>query len=208
MDAVGNPPVNAPFLVLDAAARTASLTRTLASAPESGEIWVFGFGSLMWNPGFDHDRSHPAVLDGYQRKFHIWTAMARGTPECPGLGLCLEAGVGDCRGIAFRMLPEVRDAAFAYLWDREMVSGIYQPAWVPIVLDDGEALTALTFVVNRDHQQYAGPMPPERMAEVMENAAGKYGRCRDYLANTVAELAGLGVPDRELEDLLDLIDAR
>lgn len=208
MDAVGNPPVKAPFPVLDDAVRAASLTDTLAAAPASGEIWVFGFGSLMWNPGFAHDRSQPATLDGYERKFHIWTAMARGTPERPGLGLCLEPGDGQCRGIAFRMDAEARDSAFAYLWDREMVSGIYRPAWVSILLDGGEPVTALTFVVNRAHRQYAGPMPPERMAEVMASAAGKYGRCRDYLANTVAELVGLGVPDRELERLLDLVDSR
>jgi len=87
-----------------------------------------------------------------------------------------------------------------------MVSGIYNPFWVPTVLDSGEAEITLTFVVNRDYQQYVDLMPPEQMAEVVANAVGKYGRCRDYLASTVAELAGQGVPDQEFENPLCLVD--
>jgi cation transport protein ChaC len=186
----------------------ALLQETMAKAPDPADIWIFGFGSLIWNPGFEPAVRRPATLEGYLRRFHIWTTMARGTPERPGLGMCLEPAQGRCRGIAFRLAPETRDKDLEYLWSREMISGVYAPTWVHVQADGGGDIPALTWAANPGHVQYAGPRPVEEMAEIMAGGCGKFGTCRDYLANTIAEMAKLGDCDPSLDRLLALIDAR
>jgi len=191
------------------------LRETLDASPYEDEFWVFGFGSLMWNPGVDVAARHTATVRGYERKFHIWSTIGRGTAERPGLGLCLEPGPGACRGIVYRYRMETLNEDLEYLWGREMGSGVYNPTWVPVVLDDEAAdgqteprrRTALTFVINHGHPGYAGPMPAADMARHMGGAYGRNGRCRDYLANTIAEMAKLGDRDPLLEEVLELIDA-
>lgn len=173
-----------------------------------GAIWVFGFGSLMWNPCFLYDRRETAVLDGWERKFHIWTSFARGTAERPGLGLCLESGPGTCKGVAFRLLPGHEERDWRALWWREMTTGIYQAVWCEAEVEGKGTVPVLTFVVDRDHRQYAGPMETESMARIIAGAAGKYGTCRDYLANTIHEMRALGVADPELTTLLNAVDLR
>jgi len=144
-----------------------------------GPLWVFAFGSLMWNPCFDYDQREVAVLDGWERKFSIWTTLARGTPERPGLGLCIEEGKASCKGLVYRLLAENEDDDWQKLWDREMVSGIYRAIWADMTLENGKAVTALTFVVDRSHRQYAGGMGISEMSEIIAGAAGKYGACGD-----------------------------
>ena len=161
----------------------------------------------MWNPCFDYDIKTAAVLKGYDRKFHIWTTRARGTPNNPGLGLCLEDCAGACRGVAFRLVEGDVEAAWERLWEREMGSGIYRPVWVSLESEDHDRIVALTFVVNREHPHYAGPMPSERMADIMAGAKGSYGLCRDYLAGTIEEMRKLDVSDSDLEELLSRVDA-
>jgi cation transport protein ChaC len=184
-----------------------SLLETRAGRPSDEPMWVFGFGSLMWNPCFDYDIKTAAVLKGYDRKFHIWTTRARGTPDNPGLGLCLEDCAGACRGVAFRLVEGDVEAAWERLWEREMGSGIYRPVWVSLESEDHDRIVALTFVVNREHPHYAGPMPSERMADIMAGAKGSYGLCRDYLAGTIEEMRKLDVSDSDLEELLSRVDA-
>lgn len=179
----------------------------LNRAPDPENLWIFGFGSLMWNPGFPAAERQPALLKGYMRRFHIWSTKARGTLERPGLGLCLERAEGECRGLAYRLATETRDRDLDYIWDREMRSGVYRPTWVNLTLKDGSPLGALTWVVNKSHGRYAGPMPAEQMARVMAGGEGRYGTCRDYLANTIAEMAKLGQRDALLDDVLARIDA-
>ena len=184
-----------------------SLLETRAGRPSDEPMWVFGFGSLMWNPCFDYDIKTAAVLKGYDRKFHIWTTRARGTPDNPGLGLCLEDFAGACRGVAFRLVEDDVEAAWERLWEREMGSGIYRPVWVSLESEEHDRIVALTFVVNREHPHYAGPMPSERMADIMAGAKGSYGLCRDYLAGTIEEMRKLDVADSDLEELLSRVDA-
>jgi len=184
-----------------------SLLETRAGRPSDEPMWVFGFGSLMWNPCFDYDIKTAAVLKGYDRKFHIWTTRARGTPDNPGLGLCLEDCAGACRGVAFRLVEDDVEAAWERLWEREMGSGIYRPVWVSLESEEHDRIVALTFVVNREHPHYAGPMPSERMADIMAGAKGSYGLCRDYLAGTIEEMRKLDVADSDLEELLSRVDA-
>jgi cation transport protein ChaC len=198
---------NINFVHMSPEEKQQSLLETRAGRPSDEPMWVFGFGSLMWNPCFDYDIKTAAVLKGYDRKFHIWTTRARGTPDNPGLGLCLEDCAGACRGVAFRLVEGDVEAAWERLWEREMGSGIYRPVWVSLESEDHDRIVALTFVVNREHPHYAGPMPSERMADIMAGAKGSYGLCRDYLAGTIEEMRKLDVSDSDLEELLSRVDA-
>lgn len=198
---------NINFVHMSPEEKQQSLLETRAGRPSDEPMWVFGFGSLMWNPCFDYDIKTAAVLKGYDRKFHIWTTRARGTPNNPGLGLCLEDCAGACRGVAFRLVEGDVEAAWERLWEREMGSGIYRPVWVSLESEDHDRIVALTFVVNREHPHYAGPMPSERMADIMAGAKGSYGLCRDYLAGTIEEMRKLDVSDSDLEELLSRVDA-
>ncbi len=197
---------NINFVHMSPEEKHQSLLETRAGRPRDEPMWVFGFGSLMWNPCFDYDVKTAAVLKGYDRKFHIWTTRARGTPDNPGLGLCLEDCSGACRGVAFRLVEDDVEAAWERLWEREMGSGIYRPVWVSLESENHDRIVALTFVVNRQHPHYAGPMPSERMADIMAGAKGSYGLCRDYLAGTIEEMRKLDVSDSDLEELLSRVD--
>lgn len=173
-----------------------------------GPLWVFAFGSLMWNPCFEYDQCETAVFEGWERKFHIWTTIARGTRERPGLGLCIEKGETHCKGLAYRLRAENEEDDWRKLWDREMVSGIYQAIWADMTLENGEVIKALTFVVDTSHRQYAGGMSVPQMSEIIAGAEGKYGLCSDYLRSTVEELKKIGVVDDYLDQLLGAVDER
>jgi len=184
------------------------LRETVAGLSPGDDFWVFGFGSLMWNPCYSFDQQCHATLQGYERKFHIWTSIARGTPEHPGLGLCLEKTDGECQGIAYRLLPETLEQDMDALWFREMTTGIYRPTWLEAKTPQGQAIRVLTFVVDPNHRQYAGALPLETMATIIAGAEGRYGKNVDYLANTIEEMAKLDVHDPELDQLLALVRAR
>lgn len=194
-----------PFAHLHDAERQRSLRGTMLDAPDVENVWVFAYGSLMWNPCFDVAESHHAELHGYSRAFSIFTVEARGTPARPGLGLALQPG-GTCQGIVLRIANDGRDAGLARLWAREMLTGIYSPAWVSVAAL-GRDIAALTFVVNAVHEQYAGDMPPAEQVELIRNAHGKFGSCRDYLASTVAALRAAGVDDPPMTALLESVDS-
>ena len=197
----------AKFARLSEKERKRLLKEMLLEAVNPNNIWIFGFGSLMWNPGFKPREKRRVLLRGFERKFHIWSTSGRGSEERPGLGLCLEpARRGTCRGIAYRISSETRDQDLKYLWDREMMSGIYQPRWVTVERDDGSDLRTLTWVVNENHVRYAGPRSVGEMARIMADSKGKHGSCRDYLINTIREMANLGDHDPTLNEVLALID--
>ena len=180
--------------------------QALLNIRPTGPLWVFAFGSLMWNPCFEYDRSEEAILNGWERKFHIWSTVSRGTKERPGLGLCLEKGQGLCKGLAYRLLPENEPTDWPIIWHREMNTGVYNAIWADLNLHTGERVKALTFVVDPTHTQYAGEMRIPLMAEIIMGATGKYGHCRDYLASTVEEMARLGIVDSYLNELLLAVD--
>ena len=196
-----------PYCELSDEARAESQWRIMASAPSGDGVWVFGFGSLMWNPCFSFTEHRPASITGYERKFHIWTTKARGTPDMPGLGLCLEKADRECRGVAYRLADDHLEDSLDALWCREMTTGIYEPAWCEIEFETGDAMQAITFVVNHTSRQYVGPMPMQQMAPIIARASGEYGTCRDYLSMTIAVMADLGVRDPELDELLRMVDA-
>lgn len=169
------------------------------------DVWVFAYGSLMWDPGFPFEEARPALLKGYHRALCLYSTRYRGTPEKPGLVLGLDRG-GACRGIAYRVTAANTERVMAYLWEREMVTRAYSCRAVTIHLATGP-VRARAFVVNRDHKQYAGKLPPERLVALICQGHGQRGPCRTYLENTVKHLDQLGVPDKRLHELLARVRA-
>ncbi len=172
--------------------------------PSGAPFWVFGYGSLMWDPGFAYEERSDAVLHGWHRRFCIVSHRYRGTPERPGLVLGLDRG-GSCRGVAFRVAEARWEETAAYLWEREMLYAVYRPQRGRLRLGD-ETVEAAFFVANRAHPHFfADASDPGRCAAVIGSAAGQRGRNLDYLLNTLAHLAGLGIRDRHLEAIAALI---
>ena len=169
-------------------------------------LWVFGYGSLMWNPGFRFEHTEPALLTGYHRRFCVYSYHYRGTPEAPGLVLGLDRG-GSCRGLAFRVAAADVRETLAYLWDREMVSAVYRPVYLPIRLAK-DRVQACTFVAERHHDQYCRLTALDAMAQVIARSRGRSGRNRDYLFNTVDHLDTLGIRDTPLHRLADIVRAQ
>lgn len=173
------------------------------------DLWVFGYGSLIWRPGFDFAERRLARLAGWRRGFCMTSIHYRGTPEAPGLVLALDHAPGAvCEGLAFRVEAAHAEPVLAYLRERELISSAYDEMRLPVILEDGDEVEALAFVVNRAHAQYAGGLTLAEQAEVIGRAEGSSGRNLDYLVHTVEGLAALGVHDEELVELASLIRER
>jgi len=182
----------------------ASLTATLNAKPKGAGWWIFAYGSLLWNPLFPVAEMRPARVHGLHRRFCLWSLASRGTPDYPGLVLGLDRG-GACAGVALRLPAPLALDELHLLWRREMVVGSYRPRWVNID-SDGRCLTALTFVVRRDHPQYVHDLPLERKVEVISKARGAFGSSADYLERTRVALVAHGIVDPYLESLAAAID--
>ena len=167
---------------------------------DMGDFWVFGYGSLIWRPGFDYVEARRARLHGYRRALCIYSFVHRGTPERPGLVLGLDRG-GSCVGMAFRVEAAARDQVIAYLREREQISNVYIERTLPVRLAGGERAEAVAYVADRRHAQYAGALDEAAAAEMVRGAAGRSGANHDYVANTVRHLQGLGIRDHWLEDV-------
>jgi cation transport protein ChaC len=173
--------------------------------PGVGELWVFGYGSLMWRPGFPFAEAHHAHLTGYRRCFCIYSFHHRGTPGRPGLVLGLDRG-GACTGVAFRVEKAHAAETLRYLRAREQVSGVYREARLPVALaGSGREAVALTYIVERAHPNYAGQLPLALQARLIKTAVGRSGANLDYFISTLRHVAELGIRERELERLLALI---
>ncbi|WP_295552298.1 gamma-glutamylcyclotransferase [uncultured Pseudacidovorax sp.] len=177
----------------------ACLDATLASHDPADDLYLFGYGSLMWNPAIHHIDAAPALVRGWGRRFCLWLYMARGSVEHPGLMLALDRG-GACRGIALRIAAEQVRSELQLVWRREMLSGAYAARWV-MAECQGERRRMLTFVANRAHPRYAGRMEPGEVARYIADGRGALGSCRDYFQHTVDALEGLGVQDAEVQRL-------
>ena len=181
------------------AERGAQIREMLARAPRPGRIWVFGFGSLMWNPAFHFVERRTARIHGYHREFCLWARAGRGSPERPGLMLSLESG-GSCTGVAYRIAKHAVTAELDVIWRREMFTGAYRPVWTTAHTPQGPE-PAIAFSANRSHERYVTGLSEADVARYLANGAGKIGRCCDYLFDTVAHLRELGIRDRRLEAL-------
>ena len=164
------------------------------------ELWVFGYGSLIWRPGFPYLERRTARLFGAHRALCVYSWVHRGTRENPGLVLGLDHG-GACRGIAFRVAGDEREKVISYLREREQVTAVYRERMRPVRFDDGSMATALSYLVDRSHDQYAGKLDEETMFRFVSGAEGRSGANRDYVINTAAHLAELGMPDAALDRL-------
>jgi cation transport protein ChaC len=179
----------------------------VSRAPQAEYLRIFAYGSLMWNPCFEPLEAVPALLEGYQRQFCILTVRARGTPECPGLGPALVPGRGACRGVAYALNSKTLAEDLEALFEREMNTGVYTPTWVEVEAG-GQKYEALAFVVDASHSQYCGRLERDEMADLIANARGSFGSCRDYLASMVSELERIGGAEPEFEELLKQVDKR
>ncbi|MDR6952338.1 cation transport protein ChaC [Ancylobacter sp. 3268] len=177
------------------------MTSTLSTPHDAAtDLWVFGYGSLMWNPGFAHEEAVPARLIGAHRSLCVLSVHWRGTAERPGLVLGLDRG-GSCVGLAFRVAAARAEATIAYLREREQVTKIYREATRRVWLRDGSqrSVPALAFLVDRGHAQYAGAMGREQRLHLVRQGHGVGGPNVDYVRATARHLADLAIVDDELE---------
>lgn len=195
-----------------------SLDAMLARWNGREDVFVFGYGSLIWNPCLRHRGRHPALVRGWHRRFCLWSSVYRGTPECPGLVLALDRG-GSVRGMVFRLAAEDARAELRLLWRREMTGGSYRARWLTARLDDADAgadagaatprsVPAIGFVINRDAPSYAGHLPDEAVVDRLVGCAGRYGSGAEYLVQTDAALRAAGIVDPYLDRLCRHLAAR
>ncbi|WP_028034758.1 gamma-glutamylcyclotransferase [Chelativorans sp. J32] len=168
------------------------------------DFWVFGYGSLMWRPGFAHVETRKARLFGYRRALCIHSHVHRGTPDRPGLVLGLDRG-GSCLGLAFSVPGKLAGEVIAYLRERELITNVYLERRLAVRLEGGQIVEALTYVVDRRHPQYAGAMDPSEAARRVAGAVGQSGPNEEYVINTVQHLKALGIRDHWLEAVAERI---
>lgn len=168
----------------------------------SDDFWVFGYGSLMWNPGFPHLERRHATLEGLHRALCIYSWVHRGTQDKPGLVLGLDRG-GSCEGVAFRVAAADSGSVLSYLRAREQVTGVYLESEETIRFADGTGSQAVTYIVDRAHEQYAGALSREEMLARVTRSAGKSGENWEYVVNTADHLDEAGIHDPALLWLRD-----
>lgn len=180
--------------------REANRRATLADHPAGEDLYVFGFGSLMWNPACHVKEAIPALVRGWHRRFNLWTPLGRGTPDLPGVMLGLERG-GSCRGMVLRIAADKIDEETSIIWRREMLAGAYIPTWVTADLGD-RAERSVTFVINPAYERYAGRLEQEVLIHHLARAEGPMGACIEYLEKTVDSLDTIGHRRGPMHDLL------
>ncbi|MGK6313189.1 gamma-glutamylcyclotransferase [Neorhizobium sp. DT-125] len=171
------------------------------------EFWVFGYGSLMWNPGFAFEERRPARAFGFRRSLCVWSYVHRGTPEHPGLVLGLDRG-GSCRGVAFRVNGEGREDVLDYLRRRELVTNVYKEKILPVSLGGGRQVKAVGYIVDRQHVQYAGALDVEEAARIVRASVGQSGPNDAYVFNTLSHLKEMGIRDHWLEGVGAAVSGR
>jgi glutathione-specific gamma-glutamylcyclotransferase len=178
------------------------LQRLLAQWGGRSDLWVFGYASLIWKPEFDAAEHHGALVRGWHRAFRMRSHLLRGTPEQPGLVFALLAG-GACRGVVYRLPRKRAHEELVRLWAREMVTGVYDPRFLPARTAAG-TVPALAFTLSRRSEAYLGRIDDERMLHILRHASGRFGSTLDYLVETAKALRAHGVRDREIERLVHL----
>ena len=173
------------------------------------DLWVFGYGSLIWRPGFDHVERVPAHIIGMHRALCVYSFDHRGTPERPGLVLGLDFG-GACRGIAYRVTAANRAATIKYLREREQTTSVYRElvrmTWLPGPPE--RRVNALCYAVDRGHVQYAGRLSHDKQLHIVRQAHGRSGNNRDYVTETVKSLEALNIVDHDLHVLAERLKAQ
>ena len=182
-----------------------SLSEALKSRPAGGEVWLFGYGSLIWNPLFEYDAREVATLHGWHRSFCLRVIVGRGSPEAPGRMLSLEPG-GSTRGVALR-LPEANlDEELRIVWTREMVTGAYTPMWADVTLASGRSIKALAFVADPAHVFYESNVHASHIAPFMAAASGSMGSNVDYVRRLQSALLNCDIKDPYIDQLANELD--
>ena len=169
------------------------------------DLWVFGYGSLMWRPGFDFRERTLAVIRGYRRSLCVYSHVHRGTPERPGLVLGLDRG-GACKGVAFRVDAARAEETIAYLRAREQVTMVYREIELRAALADGRSVNALAYAVDRAHPQYAGALTLDELERFVGQGVGVSGANPDYVQATFSHMLELGIADQTLEALISRLN--
>ncbi len=185
----------------------ATRVELLGDGSDGRDLWIFGYGSLTWDPGFHFSEVRLAVLPAHRRRFSCRTVLGRGSPECPGLMLTLEPGEGDCAGLAFRIGAAHAAHESGMVWRREMIRAIYRPCLLPLHTPQGE-VSALVFAANTAHADHVGELSLDDTADVIARAGGVLGSNRQYLEQLVWQLEHLGIRDDYLLQLLERVQRR
>lgn len=180
-----------------------SLDAALAGREPEAPLWIFAYGSLMWNPGLVYVAKRIGTVYGFHRNFCLWSRINRGTPERPGLVLTLERG-GSCRGLAFRLAGSTSRDELRRLWRREMSLGSYHPRWVDCHAGT-QRFPVLAFIVNRACSGYAGKLPMDAMVQSLATARGQFGSSAEYLFQTQAALESHGIRDVHVKRLAERV---
>ena len=185
---------------------TACRAAALKTLTPGQDVWVFAYGSLIWNPAFHFVEQRLGRIHGYHRRFCLWTYLGRGTVECPGLMLGLDRG-GSCQGLFYRIAADAVDEELTLIWRREMITAAYVPTWVQGRTEAGP-VRALTFTINHRHRRYTGKLEEPTVVAALAHAEGPIGRCADYLFNTHDHLQALRIHDPQLARLCSLVRER
>jgi len=183
-----------------------SLREILETRPDDGEIWVFGYGSLIWNPLLNFEESCWGRLDGWHRSFCIRSLAGRGSADTPGRTLAVEAG-GSTEGVAFRLAAATLDDDLSCLWTRETFTGVYAPVWAPVALEDGRAISAILFTATLEHPFYEADATVETIAPLIAKAAGPLGTNADYVHRLHTSLRDKGIADPYVDALVATLRA-
>ena len=178
------------------------LAETMKAWDGHGDIWIFGYASLIWRPEFEAAEQRPATVYGWHRALQMRSRVNRGTPERPGLVFALVHG-GCCRGMVYRIDEKEVPTQLERLWAREMPTGIYDPKWLGCRTAEGR-VKALAFTLHRKSPSHTGPLPDAQMVDILRTANGRYGSTLHYLMETAASLKGCGIRDRDVERLVAL----
>ena len=182
-----------------------------------GDLWIFGYASLIWRPEFEFEEQRFASVRGYHRALKMWSRLNRGTPDCPGLVFGLLPG-GSCRGMVYRLAQNRVAAALPALWQREMPNGVYDPKWLrcetlpvagltcPPVNVQSSDVRALAFTLSRRSPSHTGALSEETYRTIFSDACGRYGTTREYAQNTYDKLREIGIEDRALGKLLEVVN--
>ncbi|ACY33039.1 MULTISPECIES: gamma-glutamylcyclotransferase [Comamonas] len=180
------------------------LERALAQWGGDEDLWIFGYGSLIWRPEFDFSERRSAHVHGWHRALKMWSTINRGTPQIPGLVFGMLSG-GSCQGMAFRIPRNQGDTVMRKLWLREMPNAVYDPRWLPCRTPHG-AVRALAFTLSRQSPHHTGELAPDEYRRIFSQAQGIYGTTLDYAQATFEELQRLGIDDKALKRLLAYAD--
>jgi cation transport protein ChaC len=176
------------------------LERTLVQWGGRKDLQIFAYASLIWRPDFEVHEHLPAHVHGWHRALRMWSRINRGTPDNPGLVFALLSG-GSCRGMVLRVKRHQGEEVLRRLWEREMMTGVYDPRWLPCITPRG-TVQALAFTLSRASPNYTGELSPLQYREIFARSSGRYGTTHDYALQTFHSLKARGIHDRALEKIL------